>query len=168
MIGRQKRLKEVYDHLRKYYGVHTQTDFSDAIKYSRSVISSALNGHESYLTDKLFRNICEVYHGVFNLNYLLTGEGDLLTIEEDVLSERIEHDFVESDMYKALLDAKNQTIAQLELRIADKEQLIRTQQQLIDSLQQRIKDMQSADEYKKLDDYPFPGEQVEKDQYTRP
>jgi hypothetical protein len=46
MIERQKRLKEVYDHLRKYFGVHTQTDFADAIKYSRPVISSALNGNE--------------------------------------------------------------------------------------------------------------------------
>ena len=90
MIERQKRLKEVYDHLRKYFGVHTQTDFADAIKYSRPVISSALNGNEDYLTDKLFKNICETYKGVFNLDYLLTGEGDLLTVEEDVKSTRIE------------------------------------------------------------------------------
>ena len=44
MIGRQKRLKEVYEHLRQYYGIHTQTDFAEALKYSRVYISSAMNG----------------------------------------------------------------------------------------------------------------------------
>ena len=49
-----------------------------------------MNGDEKYLTDKLFTNICEAYQGVFNLNYLLNGEGELLTPEEDVKSSEIE------------------------------------------------------------------------------
>lgn len=50
----------------------------------RVYISSALNGNEKKnLTDKLFENICESIPGVFNLHYLLTGEGDLLTVKED-------------------------------------------------------------------------------------
>jgi len=90
MVSREKRLHEVFEHLRKFFGIHTQTDFAVALKYSRVYISSALNGNEKNLTDKLFENICEAYPGVFNLNYLLTGEGQLLTIEEDVKSEDIE------------------------------------------------------------------------------
>lgn len=90
MLERQKRLNEVYEHLRKYYAIHTQTDFANALKYSRSVISAALNGREDYLTDKLFRTICEAYPGVFDLNYLLTGEGTLLTIEEEVHNQDME------------------------------------------------------------------------------
>jgi hypothetical protein len=53
-------------------------------------MSAAMNGDEKYLTDKLFTNICEAYQGVFNLNYLLNGEGELLTPEEDVKSSEIE------------------------------------------------------------------------------
>lgn len=78
MIGRQKRLNEVYDHLRAHHGIHTQKDFADLLRKSRNAVTLALNGNEAYLTDKLFRNICEAFPGVFNLDYLLTGEGTLL------------------------------------------------------------------------------------------
>ena len=90
MLDKQKRLNEVYEHLHNYFNIHTKGDFADSIKYARAYISSALNGNERYLTDKLFRNICEAYPGVFDLNYLLTGEGQLLTIEEEVKTEDIE------------------------------------------------------------------------------
>ena len=93
MNERQKRLIEVYEHLRRYFGIHTKTGFAEALKYGRTSMSAAMNGDESYLTDKLFKNICEAYPGVFDLNYLLTGEGQLLTIEEEVKSEDIEKTF---------------------------------------------------------------------------
>ena len=90
MVKRQKRLKEVYEHLRANFGIHTQEDFANSLHKSRNAITLALNGNEKYLTDKLFTNICEAYPGVFDLNYLLTGEGSLLTVEEEVKSELIE------------------------------------------------------------------------------
>lgn len=86
MKDRQKRLTQVYDYLRQFYGIHTQTDFAAAIKYSRPVVSSALNGNVSYLTDNLFEGICSAFPGLFNLNYLLNGEGTL--IEGSVYSEK--------------------------------------------------------------------------------
>ena len=90
MLERQKRLNEVYEHLHNHFGVHTKGEFADIIKYARAYISSAMNGNERYLTDKLFTNISEAYPGVFNLNYLLTGNGILLTAEEDAKSSEIE------------------------------------------------------------------------------
>lgn len=83
MNERQKRLKEVYEHLRKFYGIHTQSDFANALRKSRNAITLALNGDEKYLTDKLFTTICEAYRGVFNLDYLLTGKETLLAKTED-------------------------------------------------------------------------------------
>lgn len=79
---RQERLKEVYEYLRRHYGIHTQIDFAKAIGLTRPAISSAMNGNESYLTDNLFKRICAKYQGVFNLTYLLTGEGELLSFED--------------------------------------------------------------------------------------
>ncbi len=90
MSERQKRLKEVYGHMRTYFGIHTQGQFADAIGYSRPVISSALNGDESKLTDKLFKNIDEKFPGIFNLDYLLNGKGNLLTTEEGVAKADID------------------------------------------------------------------------------
>lgn len=84
MRERQKRLNEVYEHLRENFRIHTKSGFADAINYGRTSLSSALNGNEAYLTDKLFRKICEAYPGTFNLHYLLTGEGELLEPKESV------------------------------------------------------------------------------------
>ena len=61
MLERQKRLKEVYDHLRQYDGIHTQTGFAQALHKSRNAITLALNGKEAYLTDNLFKDICDCY-----------------------------------------------------------------------------------------------------------
>ena len=83
MSERQKRLHEVYEHLRENYGIHTQTDFAELLNYSRVYISAAMNGKEKNLTDKLFINICEAYPGTFNLDYLLTGNGTLLASGEN-------------------------------------------------------------------------------------
>lgn len=91
MLDRKERLNEVYEHLHNHFGVHKKLDFADIIGYARSYISSALNGNEKYLTDKLFISICEKFPGVFNLEYLLTGEGELLTPEEDAKSSEIEN-----------------------------------------------------------------------------
>lgn len=88
MKERQKRLMEVYEHLRKYYGVHTKTGFAEAVKYGRTSMSSAMNGNELYLTDGLFRSICLAYPNVFNLNYLLTGEGSLLQSNKEAVLGR--------------------------------------------------------------------------------
>lgn len=86
MKERQKRLIEVYEYLRKHYNVHTKTGFAEAVKYGRTSMSSAMNGNDLYLTDGLFRSICLAYPNVFNLDYLLTGEGSLLqTNKESVL-----------------------------------------------------------------------------------
>ena len=89
-MARKDRLKEVYEHVRRHFPIHTQTDFADSLKYNRAYISSAMHGNEKNLTDKLFTNICEAYPGVFNIDYLLTGNGNLLTPEEDAMSSEIE------------------------------------------------------------------------------
>lgn len=89
-MARKDRLKEVYEYVRSHFPIHTQVDFAEALKYNRAYISSAMHGNEKNLTDKLFRNICEAFPGVFNIDYLLTGNGDLLTIEECTKCEYVE------------------------------------------------------------------------------
>ena len=128
MIGRQKRLHEVYEYLRESYGIHTQIDFAEALKYSRVYISAALNGKEKNLTDKLFETICEAYPGVFDLNYLLTGEGSLLTIEEEVHSEDIQKSSIPSadqmtanilEMYARMIRGVDDLRVQLKDQLAE-------------------------------------------------
>lgn len=86
----QKRLHEVFAHVRKHYDIHTQEDFAQYIGYGRTSISAAMNGNEKYLSANLFRSICDKFPGIFNLDYLLTGEGELLMIEEHLA--KVAHD----------------------------------------------------------------------------
>ena len=88
--GMQKRLHEVFAHVRKHYDIHTQDDFAQYIGYGRTSISAAMNGNEKYLSANLFRSICDKFPGIFNLDYLLTGEGELLAVEEHVA--KVAHD----------------------------------------------------------------------------
>lgn len=155
MIERQKRLNEVYEHLRKHFGIHTQKDFAVALKYSRSVISAALNGKEDYLTDKLFTNICEAYPGTFNLDYLLTGKGQLLTIEEDVTIEDIEkqNNLSQPSSYA------DKIITLLEKQVKDKDEQLADKDRIIKLLEQKIEvleAMQHIDAENPLINYPFP------------
>lgn len=127
---RQKRLIEVYDHLRQHFGIHTKTGFAEAVKYGRTSMSAAMNGKEEYLTDDLFEKICEAYPGVFDLNYLLTGEGSLLTIEEEVHSEDIQKSSIPSadQMTANILEVYARMIRGVDdLRVQLKEQLAEIQ-----------------------------------------
>lgn len=127
MNERQKRLMEVYEHLRRFYGIHTKTGFAESLHYGRTSMSAAMNGDEKYLTDKLFANICDVYPGVFNLEYLLTGVGGLLADRETVKTEEIvknENLMDQAKMFDALLRSKDETIEELRGRVADLKQQV--------------------------------------------
>ena len=169
MVSREKRLHEVFEHLRKFFGIHTQTDFAVALKYSRVYISSALNGNEKNLTDKLFENICEAYPGVFNLHYLLTGDGDLLTLEEEVQNE--EHEKLynpqpidQSSLINATIAAKDEAIASLKRELRTKDDIIQSlrdqlaaKDQLIAEQKARLIDYRRIiDSHNGISDYPFP------------
>ena len=169
MNERQKRLKEVYEYLRKSYGIHTQSDFANALRKSRNAITLALNGDEKYLTDKLFKNICEAYQGVFNLHYLLTGKGDLLTLEEEVHNEEYEklynpQPIDQSSLINATIAAKDESIASLKRELQTKNDLIQSlrdqlaaKDQLIAEQKARLIDYRRIiDSHNGISDYPFP------------
>ena len=161
MNERQKRLIEVYEHLRRYFGIHTKTGFAEAIHYGRTSLSAAMNGDESYLTDNLFKNICEAYRGVFNLNYLLTGEGELLTIEEEVANDDLEKQLNPQASYADKL------IASLEKQVKDKDDKLADKDKIIKLLEMRIEEleaMQHIDAENPLRNHPFPIGVAEHDQ----
>lgn len=163
-MARKDRLKEVYEYVRKNYPIHNQTDFADTLKYNRAYISSAMHGNEKNLTDKLFRNICEAFPGVFDLNYLLNGEGYLLTLEEEARAEtfRMEHEQptqlsfdINIAINKAVeiaVSGKDEIINVLKSQIEDKDQIIKLLEQKIEVLEA----MQHIEAEDPLKNYPFP------------
>ena len=156
MTTKQERLKEVYNHLRNHFGVHTQIDFAEAIRITRPALSSAMNGNEAYLTKNLFQKICAAYPGVFNLDYLLTGDGDLLTHEEEVHNEDYEklynpQPIDHSSLVNALLAAKDETIESLKRELASKDETIALQRSRIADLERQ----NAASTLSDLSSYPF-------------
>ena len=137
ILQKQQRLKEVYDHLRRHYGVHTQTDFAKAVGLTRPAISSAMNGNEAYLTDNLFKKICAAYQGVFNLDYLLHGTGQLLTVQEEVTTNELENQFnqPQSSYIDKLIASLEQQIKAKDEQIADKNHIIRLLEQKVEILE---------------------------------
>ena len=134
---KQERLREVYEHLRQHFGVHTQIDFAKVLGLTRPAISAAMNGNDAYLTDNLFKRICAAYQGVFNLDYLLTGNGQLLTIREEVTNEEIEKQINPQptsyvDKYIASLEKQ---VKDKDDQLADKERTIRLLEQKIEMLE---------------------------------
>lgn len=144
-MGRADRLKEVYEYVRKRFPIHTQTDFADRLKYNRAYISSAMHGNEKNLTDKLFTNICEAFPDVFNLEYLLTGEGEMLISRktDDVVP-------IESSVS---FDPMKELVNELRERIADKDKQIAMLNQYIDDLRRQVYALQNTNPQ---GDYPFP------------
>lgn len=88
---RQKRLIEVEQHLKRYYGIYTKTEMAAAIEHGRTSLSGAFNGSPDYLTDSLFKKIDKHFPGVFNLQHLLDGTGELLTAQEKARIATIEN-----------------------------------------------------------------------------
>ena len=137
MNARKDRLNEVYEHLRNHFGIHTKTQFAAVLKITQPALSSAMNGNEAYLTDNLFKRICAAYQGVFNLDYLLTGNGQLLTIREEVTNEEIEKQINPQptsyvDKYIASLEKQ---VKDKDDQLADKERTIRLLEQKIEMLE---------------------------------
>jgi transcriptional regulator with XRE-family HTH domain len=170
MTTKQERLKEVYNHLRNYFGVHTQIDFAEAIRITRPALSSAMNGNEKYLTKNLFQKICAAFPGVFDLNYLLTGEGSLLATKEEVHNEEYENlynpqSIDQSSLMNATIAAQMKTIEILEaqavekdIRIAELKDTIASKEEIIKAREARIVELErqlAAAATSDLSRYPF-------------
>ena len=164
MNARKDRLNEVYEHLRNHFGIHTKTQFAAVLKITQPALSSAMNGNEAYLTDNLFKRICAAYQGVFNLDYLLTGNGQLLTIQEEVKSEQIKK---ESNPQQPSSYA-DKLIASLEKQVKDKDDQLADKDCIIKLLEQKIEvleAMQHLDSTNPLKGYPFAIGAAEGEQY---
>lgn len=144
-MAREDRLKEVYEYVRSHFPIHTQVDFAEALKYNRAYISSAMHGNEKNLTDKLFRNICEAFPGVFELDYLLTGKGSLLTVEEDLRNKDVDKMFNIQPSHQPEIPDYVKTLVETATQIISRSEEMNQQTAcLIRELQQTKKKMETA------------------------
>ena len=173
MNARKDRLNEVYEHLRNHFGIHTKTQFAAVLKITQPALSSAMNGNEAYLTDNLFKRICAAYQVVFNLDYLLTGRGNLTLAENKIDVTQIsnsrnvtpESHLDISSVINTIIAAKDDAIESLKRELATKDDLIQSLRDQLTAKDQLITEQKARlIEYRRIIDsrdstltnYPFP------------
>lgn len=77
-MDKKDRFKNAFNYLKSKGYIHTQKDLADLMKSSPTNISSALKGIESVLTDRFLIRFNKTFDCVFNQNWLLNDEGDML------------------------------------------------------------------------------------------
>lgn len=78
MNERAKRLHEAYEYLRNKGIVHTQADVANKMGATQPNVSSALKGDEKVLTDRFCKRFNLAFGNIFDENWLLTGDRDML------------------------------------------------------------------------------------------
>ena len=78
MKSKLQKLNEVYKYLRSIGKTHTQREFAEQLKTTKTGLSSAFSGNERYLTANLFKKIYIAYPDIFNKNYLLGDDDNML------------------------------------------------------------------------------------------
>lgn len=67
--------------------ISTQQDIANKMNVSKSNISRAINGDKKYLTEKFLIRFNDAFDNIFNIQWLLTGEGEMLNTPNQPLDE---------------------------------------------------------------------------------
>lgn len=97
---KHKCITKAYEHLRSIGKVHTKTDVANIMHASRPNVTAALNGDSKFLTDNFLERFNVAFDNMFNIKWLMTGEGDMLSStssaqpQPSVKNERVADDEV--------------------------------------------------------------------------
>lgn len=84
------RLANAYNYLRSKGEIHTQKDLARRMETTPPNVSSALKGVETVLTDKFLQRFNAAFDNIFNIDWLLNGEGEMLNtpiVEVELVNE---------------------------------------------------------------------------------
>lgn len=89
MMTRKERFQKVYAYLFGEGLIKSKQNLADIIECTRPTLSKAYNGDESYLTNGLLKKINAAFPGIFNLDWLLNGDGEMLKAPQMAQDARI-------------------------------------------------------------------------------
>lgn len=167
---KNERFSVAVDYLFQKKLVTSQKDLADKIGITGPSYSRIKNGVKN-VSDDTIRKMNDAFKGIFNMAYFRGESGWLLAKDALMAGNNAEavasapictepHQpapIDQSSLVNAALAAKDQTIAQMELRLSEKDETIRTQRQLIESLKQQVADLRYKNIIKNITDSPFPG-----------
>lgn len=77
-MDREKNINEAVNYLIYKKMISSQEELAKKVGVAKESISRALNGNKSYLTDKFLNKFNETFDNIFNINWLLYGDGEML------------------------------------------------------------------------------------------
>ncbi len=83
-----QRLTAAFDYLKGKGLAHTQQDVAKKMNSESATVSRAFNGKPQALTNNFVKRFNEAYGNLFNLQWLQSGEGEMLSSTEDPYGQR--------------------------------------------------------------------------------
>ena len=154
-IEKAQRLNEVYKYVFAHFDIRSQKDFADFLHVQRTGLSAAMNGSKANLTKNLFTKICAAFPGVFNLDYILTGEGTLLVEQKDdpAIPSKMQ-DMI--DQYKQEIKRLTDSIEPYKQEIQRLNNTVDNQREIIEDLKMLVNNFKNQYRYiQPDDDNPF-------------
>lgn len=108
-MDKVERFKRAYEYLRNRGMVHTQKDLAEIMQATPPHVSLAFKGDNKYLTDSFLLRFNEAFGRIFNHQWLILGEGDMLKEEEDETA----FEQSETSRFLSLLEKKDEQIDRL-------------------------------------------------------
>lgn len=148
MTTRNDRLEMVYKYAVSTKMCKNKKTFAELIGVRDSTLSKALGGDPKYLSDVFFIRVNSALDNVFNTDWLLTGNGEMLNGNNGSTGDSIHHNsapVVTRGAHNVTIaaDNKDKIIAQLQSQITTLQAQIDAQHEHADLLQSQIATLQS-------------------------
>lgn len=111
---KKERFNKAFNHLKGSGIIKTQREAAKIIGIDTGNLSNALKGIDKYLTDSFLEKFNNAFNNIFNIEWLITGDGDML---KDYNLHK--HDNV-IENYKSLVDNLHKIIREQEIIIESK------------------------------------------------
>jgi len=109
-MNKLERLRKAYEYLRFKGIIHTQKDVADKMQATAPNVSSALKGDSKFLTDSFLHRFNEAFGELFNYQWLILGEGNMLKDGNEEEETPVQS---ETSRFLSLLEKKDEQIDRL-------------------------------------------------------
>lgn len=136
-MDKKERFNKAYNYLRSEGLIAKQEHLAEKMGATRPNVSLALKGNTKVLTDNFLTRFCRAYPGTFNLEWLLSGEGEMLQKQEpetapiDKQQDALTYAAIEMGKMMAELSASINRVKQIEERMSERESYLNLMEKTI-------------------------------------
>lgn len=137
----KERFNKAFAYLRGEQVIKGQKDFAEKLGATPSNISKALSGDKSALTNNLMKRFSAAFPGVFNLRWLILGEGDMLQgsqkPQEEVKNREVDNS--SNEIINRLVDELSKQLSKKDKQIEDLSVTIKSLKDELSQLRKELK-----------------------------